>query len=104
MPWFVPLLQIVAEQGRRAVQIVHPIVEAIARPLELPKPGDFVPVEIRYDSGRQEASVYLRGKKVIDGYKGCRQYLGVPGVTLTVGQSGSEVGEGVVGDIHFEMG
>ncbi len=88
----------------RALRSVYPAIEAITRPVELSNQVDLVPVEIRYDSGRQEASVYLRGEKVIDRYSGCRQYLGVPGVTLVVGQSGSEVGEGVVGDIHFAMG
>lgn len=86
-----------------AVRVVHPVVQAFTHPLQMPKPGDLIPLEIRYDAGRHEASVYLRGEKVIEGYRGCSQYLGVPGVVVGVGQRRSELGEGVVGDVHFEI-
>lgn len=101
------LLLVVPDQGApriEAVKVIHPRIESITRPLDLPAPGEFVAVEMRYDPARREVSAYLRGKKVLDGYRGCTQYVGVRGVVVGVGQELSNVGEGVVGDIHFEMG
>jgi hypothetical protein len=85
-------------------KVIHPRRETMAAPLELSKPGEFVPVELRYDPVRREAAAYVRGQKVLDGYRGCAQYVGVSGVVVGVGQWQSELGEGVVGDVHFEMG
>jgi serine/threonine protein kinase len=85
-------------------KVIHPRLEGIEAPLELPQTGEFVPVELRYDPVRREVAAWLRGQKVLDGYRGCTQYVGVSGVVAGVGQNQSELGEGVVGDIHFEMG
>jgi len=84
-------------------KVIFPRLESISRTIELPKPGEFVAVELRYDPVRREASAYLGGQKVLDGYRGCTQYVGVHGVAVGIGQMQSELGEGVVGDIHFEM-
>ncbi|SPF44908.1 putative Calcium/calmodulin-dependent protein kinase [Candidatus Sulfopaludibacter sp. SbA4] len=87
-----------------ALRVISPGIDAISRPIGPPKPGEFARLEIRYDPLRKEAAVWLRGEKVIDGYRGCSQYLGFPGVVVGVGQRQSEIGEAVVGDLHFEMG
>ncbi len=85
-------------------KVIFPRPESISRNIVLPKPGEFMAVELRYDPVRKEAAAYLSGQKVLEGYRGFSQYVGQRGVVVGIGQLQSETGEGVIGDIHFEMG
>jgi serine/threonine protein kinase len=97
---------VVPDNGSPTINLTtadYPKIESISRPIELPRSGELASVEMRYDPRSRTAAAWYHGEKVLEGYRGCTQYLDTTGLVAGVGQWKSETGEGVLGDILFEM-
>ncbi|MBZ5608974.1 MAG: serine/threonine protein kinase [Acidobacteriia bacterium] len=81
----------------------YPKIESMSRTVRLPIPGELALLEMRYDSAHREASAWYQGEKVLEAYRGSTEYVDTAGLVTGVGQRLSELGEGVVGDIQFDM-
>ncbi len=94
------------DSGPPAIELTtldYPTIETMSRPVRLPPPGELALVEMRYDPRRRAADAWYQGEKVLEDYRGCTQYVDTPGLVAGVGQWHSETGEGVLGDIQFDL-
>jgi hypothetical protein len=71
-------------------------------------PFDFAPnrvyrMEVTFDPATRTARIAVDGKVVLEGYKGTREYLEIPGISVGFGRNRSAIGEAVIGDITFVM-
>ena len=100
-------VQLVApDRGPARADVVHRILprfETTSAALDDGKRGRLVAIEMRFDQRRRAASVWMDDRPFVEAYPGFGQFLNYPGVTVSVGQLESDAGEGVIGDVDFDI-
>jgi hypothetical protein len=85
-----------------ATETYTPEVRKLTVPFQF-TPGRFYQLEMIFDPNTRSASVAVDGRVVLQGYRGTREYLEVPGIAVGFGLYQSKTAEAVFGDVTFVM-